>query len=180
MDWLDLLAVQGTQESSPTPPFKSINSSALSLLHSPTLTSIQDYWKNHSLDKRTLVGKVKSLLLNILSRLVITFLPRSKCLLLVNINALEMLRPCVNLLDLFARHVIFCQFWLSTVSLSITDSCQEKMKNPASVKGRSPFQGGWKSTSCPLNWQKRCSVHRDSPQRRLVLSIFVSNSYLNL
>ena len=33
MDWLDLLAVQGTQESSPTPQFKSINSSALSLLH---------------------------------------------------------------------------------------------------------------------------------------------------
>ena len=50
MDWLDLLAVQGTLESSPTPQFKSINSSALSFLYSPTLTSIHDYWKNHSLD----------------------------------------------------------------------------------------------------------------------------------
>ena len=50
MDWLDLLAVQGTQESFPTPQFKSINSSALSFLHSPTLTSIHDHWKNHSLD----------------------------------------------------------------------------------------------------------------------------------
>ena len=50
MDWLDLLAVQGTQKSSPTPKFKSINSSALSFLHSPTLTSIHDYWKNHSPD----------------------------------------------------------------------------------------------------------------------------------
>ena len=39
-----------SQESSPTSQFKSINSSALSLLHSPTLTSIHDYWKNHSLD----------------------------------------------------------------------------------------------------------------------------------
>ena len=39
-----------SQESSPTPQFKSINSSALSLLSSPTLTSIHDYWKNHSLD----------------------------------------------------------------------------------------------------------------------------------
>ena len=48
MDWLDLLAVQGTLESSPTPQFKSINSSALSLLHSPTRTSIHDHWKNHS------------------------------------------------------------------------------------------------------------------------------------
>lgn len=53
-----------------------------------------------------------------------------------------MVRPCVNLLDLFALQVIFCQFWLSTVSLSITDSCQEKMKNSASVKGWSLFQGG--------------------------------------
>ena len=39
-----------SQESSPTPQFKSINSSALSFLHSPTLASIHDYWKNHSLD----------------------------------------------------------------------------------------------------------------------------------
>ena len=39
-----------SQESSPTPWFKSINSLAVSLLHSPTLTSIHDHWKNHSLD----------------------------------------------------------------------------------------------------------------------------------
>ena len=51
MDWLDLLGVQGTlQKSSPTPQFKSINSSALSFLYSPSLTSIHDYWKNHSFD----------------------------------------------------------------------------------------------------------------------------------
>ena len=39
-----------SQESSPTPQFKSINSSALSFVHSPTLTSIHDHWKNHSRD----------------------------------------------------------------------------------------------------------------------------------
>ena len=39
-----------SQESSPTPQFKSINSSPFSFLHSPTLTSIYDHWKNHSLD----------------------------------------------------------------------------------------------------------------------------------
>ena len=51
MDWLNLLAIQGTLKSlSPTPQFKSINSSAVSFLHSPTLTSIYDHWKNHSLD----------------------------------------------------------------------------------------------------------------------------------
>ena len=50
IDWFDLLAVQGTQDSSPTPQFKSINSSALSFLHSPTLTSIHDHREKHSLD----------------------------------------------------------------------------------------------------------------------------------
>ena len=55
---------------------------ALSFLHSPTLTSIHDHWKNHSLDEMDLVGKVMSLLLNMLSRLVITFLTRSKHLLI--------------------------------------------------------------------------------------------------
>ena len=48
IDWFDLLAVQGTVKNSPTPQFKSINSSALSFLYSPTLTPIHDYWKNHS------------------------------------------------------------------------------------------------------------------------------------
>ena len=51
IDWFDLLAVQGTlKESSPTPQFQSINSLVFSLLYSPTLTSIHDYWKNHSFD----------------------------------------------------------------------------------------------------------------------------------
>ena len=49
MDWLDL-AVHDSQESSPTPQFKSINSSVLSFLYDPTLTSILDYWKDHSFD----------------------------------------------------------------------------------------------------------------------------------
>src|SRR5574341_283684 len=71
-----------SQESSPTPQFKSNNSLALSLLHSPTLTSIHDHRKNHSLTRRIFVGKVMSLLFNMLPRLVITFLPRSKHLLI--------------------------------------------------------------------------------------------------
>ena len=54
MDWLDLLAVQGRQESSPTAPLKSINSLVLTFLYGPTLTSIHDYWKNHSSDKTDL------------------------------------------------------------------------------------------------------------------------------
>ena len=49
MDWLDLLAVQGTLKSL-LQQFKSINYSALSFLYSSNLTSIHNYWKNHSFD----------------------------------------------------------------------------------------------------------------------------------
>ena len=62
---------RNSQESSPTPQFKSINSSALSFLHSPTLTSIHDHRKNHRLDRWTFVGKVTSLLFNMLSKLAV-------------------------------------------------------------------------------------------------------------
>ena len=68
-----------SQESSPTPWFKSINSLVLSLLYGPTLTwllgkTIGFRW--------TFVGKLASLLFNMLSRFVIAFLPRSKHLLI--------------------------------------------------------------------------------------------------
>ena len=49
IDWLDC-SPKGSQESSLTPEFENINSLALSLLYGPTLTSVHDYWKNHSLD----------------------------------------------------------------------------------------------------------------------------------
>ena len=56
---------------------------SLSFLYSPTHTSIHDYWeKNIALIRQNFIGKVMSLVLNMLSRLVITFLPRSKRLLI--------------------------------------------------------------------------------------------------
>ena len=83
MHWLDLLAVQGTLKS-----LLQHHSSKASILwcsaffKSPTLASIHDYWKNHTLTRRTFVGKVTHMLFNMLPRLVITFLPRSKRLLI--------------------------------------------------------------------------------------------------
>ena len=70
MDWLDLLAVQGTLKSlsSPTTQFKRITSSVLSLFYCPALTSLHDYWRNHSFGYTDLFGKVMSLLFNTLSR----------------------------------------------------------------------------------------------------------------
>ena len=66
-----------SQESSATPEFKSIKSSALSFLYSPALISIHDYWKNHCFDYTDCCW-----LFNMLSRLVIASLPRNKCLLI--------------------------------------------------------------------------------------------------
>ena len=66
------------QESPATPQFKSISYLALNLLYGPILTSIHDYWKNHSFDYLDLCRQSMSLLFNILSRLVIAFLPRNK------------------------------------------------------------------------------------------------------
>ena len=83
MNWLDLLAVQGTLKS--LPQHHSSKASILwrsafftAQLSHPYMTT----GNTIALTRRTLVGKVMSLLLNILSRLVITFLPRSKHLLI--------------------------------------------------------------------------------------------------
>ena len=83
MDWLDLLAVQGTLKS-----LLQYHSSKASIFQHSAFFTIQlshPYMitgKNIALTRRTFVGKVMSLLLNMLSRLVITFLPRSKRLLI--------------------------------------------------------------------------------------------------
>ena len=64
------------------PQFKSTNSSAFSFFCSPTLISIHDHWKTIAWTRWTFVGKVMSLLDNMLFRLVIAFLPWSECLLI--------------------------------------------------------------------------------------------------
>ena len=82
IDWFNLLAVQGTQESSPTPQFKGINSLALSFLYSLTCSTYMTTRETIALTRWTFDGKVMSLLFNMLSRLIIAFLLRSKCLLI--------------------------------------------------------------------------------------------------
>ena len=82
MNWLDLLAPRDSQESSPTPQFKSGNSLALSFLMVQLSYPYMTTGKTIALTRWTFVGKVMSLLFNMLSRLVIAFLPRSKRLLI--------------------------------------------------------------------------------------------------
>ena len=84
MDWLDLLAVQGTLKS-----FLQHHSSKASILRPSAFFIVQllhpsmTTGKSIALTRQTFVGKVMSLLFNMLSRLDITFLPRSKCLLIL-------------------------------------------------------------------------------------------------
>ena len=69
------------EQSSPAPQFESINSSLLNLLYGRTLTSVCDYWKNHSSDYTDLCWQSDNSAFNTLSRFVIAFFPRSKRLL---------------------------------------------------------------------------------------------------
>ena len=90
MDWLDLLAVQGTLKS-----LLQHHSSKVSILQRSAFITVQLSYpymttgKTIALTRWTFVGKVMSLLFNILSRLVITSLPRSKCLLISWLHVLK-------------------------------------------------------------------------------------------
>ena len=77
LGWTGLISCspRDSQVSSSTPQFKSINSSALNLLYDPMLTFIMTTVKTIALTIWTFVGKVMSLLFNMLSQLVIAFLP---------------------------------------------------------------------------------------------------------
>ena len=93
-DWLDLPNVQGTLKSLFQHEFKSINFLVLSLPYGQTLTSVHDYWKNHSFDYVDLCWQSNVFAFNMLSRLVIAFLPRSKCLLISWLQS-----PCAVILE---------------------------------------------------------------------------------
>ena len=122
MDWLDLLAVQGTLKSL----FQHQSSKASILQHSAFFIGQLSHaymttGKTMALTRRTFVGKVMSLLFNTLSTLVITFLPRSKCLL---ISWLQL--PSTVIWELKKRKSVT----VSIVSLSI---CHEAMELDAMI-----------------------------------------------
>ena len=122
MYWLDLLAVLGTLKS-----LLQHHSSKASTLQCSAFFTVQfshlymTTGKTISLTRRTLVGKVMSLLLNILSRLVITFLPRSKHLLISWLQS-----PSAVILE----HSKIKSVTISTVSPSI---CHEVMGPDAMI-----------------------------------------------
>ena len=111
-----------SQESSPTPQFKSIISSVLSFLHRPTLNFSTTTGKTIALTRQTFVGKVMCLLFNMLSRLVIAFLPSSQHLLISWLQS-----PSAVILE---RQKVKSLNSLSTVSPSI---CYEVMGPDAMI-----------------------------------------------
>ena len=84
--WISLQS-QGLSRVLSTPQVKSTSSSGLILLYGLILISIHDHWKTIALTRWTFVGRVMSLLFNMLSRLVITFLPRGNLLLISRLQS---------------------------------------------------------------------------------------------
>ena len=122
LDWLDLLAVQGTRMSL----LQHHNSKASILRHSAFFTVQLSHpyittGKTIALTRRTFVGKVMSLFLNMLSRLVITFLPRSKCFLiswLQSPSAVILEPPKMNSDTVSLYHKHWPKLWASIISQS--------------------------------------------------------------
>ena len=85
IDWFDLLTSTGLS----APQFRNISSSVLSFLYGPVLTSVHDYWKNHGFYYTDFVSQVMPLLFNLLSSIVMAFLPRSKRLLISWLQSLS-------------------------------------------------------------------------------------------
>ena len=81
IDWFDVLAIKGLSRVFSNTIVQKHQFFGTQLSFGSTLICIHDYWKNNSFDRWTFVGKVTSLLFNMLSRFVIAFLPRSKHLL---------------------------------------------------------------------------------------------------
>ena len=119
-DWFPLgftglTFLQYNRRDSTTSQFQRINSLVLSFLYSPTLTSIHDYSKSHSFAIWTFFGKVVSLLFDMLSRLVLAFLPRSKNLLIswLQSPSAVILEPKNIVLSLFPLfpHLLAMKWW---------------------------------------------------------------------
>ena len=119
IDWFDLLAVQGTLRILlQHHQFESISSLVFCLLYSPALTTVHDHWEDHSFDCITFVGRVMSLLFNTLSRFVIAFLPRRKCLLISWLQS-----PFTVILEPRKRKSVTTSNFSPSICHEVRDSC---------------------------------------------------------
>ena len=112
MDWLDILTVQRILKSL-LQHHSSKASLVFKLLYGPTLTSIHDYWKNHSFDHKDLCRQINVSAFNMVSRLVIAFLSRRKHLLISWLQYLH-LRSVLQLISIdpmVSFYSIFLCIW---------------------------------------------------------------------
>ena len=117
-DWLvwHLSCPSYSQEFSPEPQFKNINSWVLSLLYGPTLTYLHDQWKTIAFTRRCYVSNVTSMLFNMLFKFVISFLPRRKCLLISWMQSpstltLEPKKTKFAIVSIFSLHLFVMMWW---------------------------------------------------------------------
>ena len=171
MDWLDLLAVQGTLKSL----LQHHSSKASILQHSAFFTvqlshSYMTTGKTIALTRRTFVGKIMSVLFNMLSRLVITFLPRNKRLLISWLQSpsaviLEYLTlfplfPCLISHEMMGPDAMILVFWMlsfkPTFSLSsLNCGVGEDSWESLGLQGgpTSPF---WRRSTLGFLWKEWC------------------------
>ena len=140
MDWLDLLAVQRTHKS-----LLQHHSSKVSILQHSAFFKVQllhphtTTGKTIALTRRTFVGKVMSLLFNMLSRLVITFLPRSKHLLISWLQSpSSVILETKKIVSYFISPSIFHEVYLAC---SLPQSTSKAIKEPLKRKTESVWKG---------------------------------------
>ena len=149
-DWLvwSPCCPRDSQESSPTPQFKNISSSVLSFLYGPSLTLVLDYWKTIALTIWIVVGKVMSLLFNMLSRFVITLLPRSKHLVISWLKSLsdkglickihkestQLNHKILNKQSNFFKYTQGINRYLSKEDMQMTNKYEERCSKPLVIR----------------------------------------------
>ena len=110
--WFDLLAIQGTQESSPAPQFESLNSLASSYFMGQVSHPYMTAGKTVALTLQTFVGKVISLPFNMLSRFIILFLPGGTCLNFMAAGSLSEHQKYYIWIMINLKSSILCRFFL--------------------------------------------------------------------
>ena len=128
MDWLDLFAVQETLKS-----LLQHHSSKASILWCSVFFIVQHSHpymttgKTIVLTRQSFVGKAMALLFNMLSRLIITFFPRSKCLLISWLQSPSAVRY-IYIYIYFFLHIYFCLCWVFFAFVWVFSSCGQRQR----------------------------------------------------
>ena len=169
-DWLVWFpcSPRDPKESSPASQFKSINSLVLSLLYGPTVTSILTTGKTIAFTIQIFVGKVMSLLFNMLSRFVIDFFPRRKALLIswlsIFLGRTDLAQRCYNIrahesvvvVQLLSHVWLFSTPWTAAYQASLSFTISYSFPRLISIESVMPSnhveRSHWKESTLEISW----------------------------